>query len=349
MKRLPNNLSLCLATVLLACFAVSVSAQRTPPSLEQLPQRAVDTIATADPYTKVVLYSNNTWSYYRPEIAEAFDLPVYAEHWDTTQVFSYKSISLAQLSPEIELNLFSSLSEFHFPIKGKVYSKYGSRGRRNHNGIDIPLTIGEPIYATFDGKVRYSQFNTGGFGNLVIVRHKNGLETWYAHLSRLNVKPNDYVTAGQVIGFGGNTGRSAGPHLHFETRYYDQTFDPERLIDFETGQIKYQTFILDKAYFSIYSRDSDQLEDHDFDDLGLLVNESGEPVTATEVLAYLENTQQSSQATVQPSSAVYHTIKSGDILGRIARQYGTTVDNICRLNNISRDATLRIGRTLRVK
>ena len=96
--------------------------------------------------------------------------------------------------------------------------------------------------------------NTGGFGNLVIVRHPNGLETWHAHLSKLNVQVNEYVKTGQVIGFSGNTGRSRGPHLHFEMRYCDQTFDPEFIIDFPTGCLKYHTFALEKSFFNIHSR-----------------------------------------------------------------------------------------------
>lgn len=112
----------------------------------------------------------------------------------------------------VDLNLVKDLSGFKAPVVGSVLSKYGPRGRRNHNGVDIPLKIGEPIYAAFDGKIRYAKYNTGGFGNLVIVRHENGLETWHAHLSKLNVKVNDYVKCGQVIGFCGSTG-AAGDRI----------------------------------------------------------------------------------------------------------------------------------------
>ena len=114
--------------------------------------------------------------------------------------------------------------------------------------------MGDPVYATFDGRVRISQYQNGGYGNLIIIRHDNGLETYYGHLSKRLVEPNDWVTAGQVIGYGGSTGRSTGPHLHFETRYKGQSFDAERLIDFATGTLRRETFLLKRSYFSIYSK-----------------------------------------------------------------------------------------------
>lgn len=324
------------------------------PKLEDLPQRAIDTLDTRDPDTKIILYSNNTWGYYRPSMQALDVLPVYREHWDTTQVFAYRSIELADLPPIVELRLINTLSEFHYPIMGRVFSKYGPRGRRNHNGVDIPLRIGEPIYATFDGKVRYSKYNTGGFGNLVIVRHKNGLETWYAHLSKRNVHPDDYVKAGQIIGFGGSTGRSRGPHLHFEMRYSDQTFDPERIVDFESGQLRYQTFALEKSFFNIHSRASDQLEEDDEyeDNMRLLAASEPGDSTATDILERLMGNKPASESRtseINPSNAVYHTVRSGDMLGKLAIRYGVSIDQICRLNKITRTTTLRIGQRLRVK
>lgn len=103
------------------------------------------------------------------------------------------------------------------------------RRRRKHQGIDLPLNTGDPIYATFNGKVRISipSSKSGGYGNLIVIRHDNGLETFYAHLSERSVQADEWVEAGQIIGYGGSTGRSTGPHLHFETRYCGQSFDPE--------------------------------------------------------------------------------------------------------------------------
>jgi len=351
--------------VLTACFVLAVQtadAQRRrttniPPKLEDLPCIPIDTLDSNDPDTKIILYTNNTFSYYRPEMKYYDELPVYAEHRDTTQIFSYKSIQLADLPDRVDLCLINHAHEFHYPIKGMVRSKYGIRKRRNHNGVDIPLTTGEPIYSTFDGKVRYAKFNSGGYGNLVIVRHKNGLETWYAHLCRLNVKPNDYVKAGEVIGYGGNTGRSTGPHLHFEVRYCDQTFDPEFLFDFPAGVLKNELFALEKSYYNIHSRASELLieddEGYDFPETDqnlLLLAEMGDTTASQRLLALaVEREQAAEKARRDAEAAVYHTIVSGDMLGSISRKYGVSIDQICRLNNITRTTTLRLGRRLRVK
>lgn len=350
-------------TTILALLVVATSAEaatrRKPavavtPKLEDLPQRAIDTLKTDDPETKIIIYSNNTWSYYRPSLTKYDNLPVYNNHWDTTQVFAYKSIELIDLPPIIDLKLIKSLADFHHPFKGKVLSKYGRRGRRNHNGVDIPLKTGEPIYAAFDGRVRYSKYNTGGFGNLVIVRHANGLETWHAHLSKRNVEPNEYVKAGQVIGFGGSTGRSRGPHLHFEVRYCDQTFDPEFLFDFESGQIRYQTFALEKSFFNINSRASEQLEEEDdFEAVTLMASEDEES-SSEDILQRIAKAQQPAKpapktAVISQSGAVYHTVRQGDMLGKIALRYGVSIDQLCRLNGITRTTTLKLGRKLKVK
>lgn len=343
-------------TFIFSTGSASAQARRsgnTPPKLEDLPRFPIDTIATQDPETRVILYSNNTWSYYRPGLERHNDLDIYTRHWDTTQVFAYKTIELADLPGVVDLKLIGSLSDFHYPIKGKVFSKYGPRGRRNHNGVDIPLKTGEPIYSTFDGRVRYAKFNTGGFGNLIIVRHPNGLETWYAHLSRNNVAAGDYVKAGQIIGYGGTTGRSRGPHLHFEMRYCDQTFDPEFIVDFENGNIRYQTFALEKSFFNIRSRATDQLEEgDDFDNFAFAAPDGNEELTSEEIIARLESGGQAkTKASVSQgnANAVYHTIRQNDMLGKLAIKYGVSIDQICRLNNITRTTTLRLGKTLRVK
>lgn len=310
------------------------------PKIEDLPRRPMDTIATPDPETKVIIFSNNTWEYYRPSLNRMDDLPVYRNHWDTSSVFSYRSIELNDLPPVIELKMIDSISQFCCPVQGKVLSKYGPRRRRSHNGIDVPMKVGEPVLAAFDGKVRYSKYNTGGFGNLVIIRHPNGLETWHAHLSKLNVKVGDYVKTGQVIGYVGATGRAFGPHLHFEVRYCDQTFDPEFLFDFEKGMLKYQTFALERSFFNIHSRASELLEEDDTDQdiANTLLAEADDSATI-----------RAAQPKPAASGPVYHVVKKGDILGRIAPRYGTTIARICQLNGIDRNSTLRLGQRLRVK
>lgn len=330
--------------------APSVSQSRRsnlpqPIKLEDLPRMVLDTIDTPDPETKVIIFSNNTWEFYRPDMSRIADHPTYHYNWDTTSVFSYRNIELRDIPDLTQLNIVDTLSEFASPIQGKVFSRYGPRGRRNHNGVDIPLKIGEPILTAFDGKVRYARYNSGGFGNLVIVRHPNGLETWHAHLSKINVAVNDFVKRGQVLGYGGNTGRSRGPHLHFEVRYKDQSFDPEFLFDFENGELRFQNFTLDKKFFNIRSRASEILEEDD-EDSGF---DPSDPLLTRDENGNVIKPNDKPKAEASKPQAVYHTIRSGDMLSKLAVRYGVTVDQICRLNNISRTTILQLGRRLRIK
>ncbi len=351
MKRPVSVVRLAACAVAFSLIPAATSAQRGVPKLEDLPCIAIDTLATDDDNVRIIIFTNNTWRYYYPNLEERIDKEVYRNHWVNDRVFAYTDIELKDLPPVIDLELISRYEDFHAPAVGNVFSKYGTRGRRRHQGVDIPLALGEPIYAAFSGKVRYARYNTGGYGNLVIIRHENGLETWYAHLTRCNVAPDDYVTAGTVIGFCGNTGRSRGAHLHFEVRYCDQTFDPEHIIDFATGDLRYQTFALDRSFFSIYSRASETLEEEDdYEQALLAVRSSDGELTSEDIL---ENIEAAEQAAIKQEKAktdpLYHTIRRGDYLGKIARQYGTTVRRLCQLNNISENSIIREGRKLRVR
>ena len=155
------------------------------------------------------------------------------------------------LPDEITLKLVTDSSDFCFPIKHPKTSNYGWRWERGHHGVDIGLTVGEPIHCAFSGIVRVAT-RMGGYGNCIVVRHPNGLETLYGHLSKINVQPNQEVEAGEVIGLGGNTGNSTGPHLHFECRFLYQTFDPEWILDFSNYSLRTRRLHLDKSYFGIY-------------------------------------------------------------------------------------------------
>lgn len=157
---------------------------------------------------------------------------------------------LDMLPDEINLLLIRDSADFCFPVKGVKSSSYGWRWHRGHHGVDIALRTGEPIYAAFGGTVRIAS-RMGGYGNCIVVRHPNGLETLYGHLSKINVHTNQQVNAGEVIGYGGNTGNSTGPHLHFECRFLYQTFDPEWILDFKTQKLRTRRLHLDKSYFGI--------------------------------------------------------------------------------------------------
>lgn len=285
----------------------------------------LDTLPSGDDAVHVILFSNNTWRYVRNREIEK-DSTIFERYWDTEKLFPYKDVDYNSLPRTVLIQLIDSMNGYHTPYKpAPVRSRYGPRRGRAHQGVDLALKAGEPIYATFSGRVRISQYNRGGYGNLVIIRHDNGLETYYGHLSERMVEPNQWVEAGQVIGLGGSTGRSTGPHLHFETRYYGQSFDPERLIDFKTSNLNRDFFLLKRSYFSIYSRAGQDFEDE------------------------IANEEQDKKEKAEREAMRYHKIRSGDTLGAIARKYGTTVGNICRLNGIKSTTILRIGRTLRVR
>lgn len=158
----------------------------------------------------------------------------------------YDSVEFNDLPDEIYLPLISKDEKFSLTWYGKINSEYGKRWGRQHHGLDIDLNIGDTVVAAFDGVVRYAQFNKSGFGNCVVIRHKNGLETIYGHLCKIDVAENQYVKSGQHIGLGGTSGHSTGPHLHFEMRYKDYSFDPQLLIDLSTQQLKTNSVIFDK-------------------------------------------------------------------------------------------------------
>ena len=283
----------------------------------------IDTLPTGNEALSIVLFNDNTWRYILSENYKN-DPDIFSDHWNTSATHVYTDIDVNSLPEATALRLVDSLESYHYPYKGRITSRYGPRKGRSHQGIDIGLKTGDPVYATFDGKVRFSKYS-GDYGNLVIIRHNNGLETYYAHLSQRDVEVGDWVVAGQQIGLGGSTGRSTGPHLHFEVRYKGQSFDPERIIDFNSGDLRRGELLLRRRHFSIYAK-----YEQDFGD--------------EEEVAKQEEAERKAAAAVQ-----YHTVRSGDTLGALARKYGTSVSRICQLNNIKSTSILRIGQKLRVR
>lgn len=155
------------------------------------------------------------------------ELDIYTEGWNSGRVNCY---NLANVPQKATIDV----SRYHMPHPGPVSSPYGWRPRfgRMHKGVDISLHVGDTVRAAFDGRVRITNYEARGYGNYVVVRHTNDLETVYGHLSKFLVKNGDYVKAGTPIALGGNTGRSTGPHLHFETRYMGYAINPAGIFDF---------------------------------------------------------------------------------------------------------------------
>ena len=160
-------------------------------------------------------------------------------HWSCVELDSYR-FSLEDIPERTFVRLDGG---FSFPYHAVVRSHYGYRRGRSHNGVDIPVPTGTEVTAAFDGTVRLSTYHRG-YGNIIIIRHANGIETAYAHLSSRKVSTGDKVSAGDVIALSGSTGRSTGPHLHFETMFCGRHFDPELIVDCESGTLVQSPFML---------------------------------------------------------------------------------------------------------
>lgn len=279
-----------------------------------------DTIDTDDKFQKVILFDNGTWVYLdlpKPDVPDFIS----NDHWMTNSVHAYYDINIKDLPEEKTLILCDSIHGWHLPGQGQVVSPYKMRRRHKHQGVDLGVEFGGPIYAAFDGIVRVALPTkyTGGYGNVVVLRHANGLETYYGHLTHYVVAAGDLVTAGEIIGYCGSTGRSTGPHLHFETRYLGQSFDPERIFDFKNGALRDTVFTLKKHYFSIYSHEGQS-----------------------------DQESQIASEKVVPKRIAYK-VKKGDTLSSIAKKQGTTVAKLCKWNNISVKKKLQIGQTIYIE
>ncbi|MGN0188431.1 MAG: peptidoglycan DD-metalloendopeptidase family protein [Candidatus Cryptobacteroides sp.] len=286
--------------------------------------RPVDTLRTENEFVSVVLYDDYTWRYLKDPAAVS-DRDIFTKYWNNTEIDPYK-MKIDSLPVSWSVWMVDSLSQYHCPYQGALHprGKFGIRRGRRHQGVDLPLSVGAPIYATFDGKVRMSKY-VKGYGNFIIIRHENGLETFYGHLSQRNVEADQWVHAGDVIGLGGSTGRSTGPHLHFETRYRGYAFDPQWLINFETGELRHRLFLLKRRQFNPYSNYEQDFEDE------------------------FRNDEEDRKEDAERAAMRYHTVRSGDTLGRIAINNGTTVTELCRLNGLTRNSILRIGQRIRVR
>lgn len=243
--------------------------------------------------------------------------------WDTTVIHPYSfAESFKQDSAIVHLTEPTDCG-FVLPFNGNVTSEFGWRKRRPHYGTDIDLETGDTVMAAFDGMVRIAKLNRS-YGNVVIIRHKNGLETVYAHLSKILVEAGQMLEAGQIIGLGGNTGHSFGAHLHFEMRYLGQAIDAEDFIDFATGTLKKNECLITKADVET-KYDLRALHSRQKKDLNL--------------------------ARVTGSKSKYGktiTVKKGDTLGRIAQRNHTTIKAICKKNGIKQTKVLRLGQKLKV-
>jgi murein DD-endopeptidase MepM/ murein hydrolase activator NlpD len=173
----------------------------------------------------------------------------YYQSWVTNEHNPYKYDLWKKDSSHVLILVDSTWNcGFSIPFEGKKTSSYGWRDGKNHNGIDIDLEVWNPVVSAFPGMVRIAS-TSGGFGRLVVIRHYNGLETYYAHLHRYKVKAGDIVEAGQVIGLGGSSGHSSGSHLHFEIRFKGIPINPENIISFQDAKLLSDTILIEKIKY----------------------------------------------------------------------------------------------------
>jgi len=236
---------------------------------------------------------------------------LYDGAWGTTGVNAFR-VELAKVPDSVYFDCTGYIP----PVEGEITSIFGPRKKRYHYGIDIKLNVGDPVGSAFEGKVRITRFDKGGYGSYVVVRHNNGLETVYGHLSQILVTEGQSVKAGETIGLVGSTGRSTGPHLHFETRFLGNPINPERFFDFELGEAKASRYFMVKRVAFDYKKASESLK-------------------------------RSAKRSVSASARRFHKVKSGETLSHIADKYGLSVNQLCKINKMSRKKPLRAGQKVR--
>ena len=255
------------------------------------------------------------------------------QHNITRSQMNISSVMSMVDSVEIEVD------PVHIPFDGYMTSHFGNRHGEWHPGVDIALRVGDSVTAAWNGVVRYAMMNRGGYGNLVIVRHRNGLETYYAHLSRIKVVSGQVVKAGDLLGLGGNTGYSFGPHLHFEIRFYDVNIDPEFVVDFKEEKVHSTSLVIDPKILRggapripADNRFIDEFESVEF---------------VAGVLLPMGDKFVSNYTPVQMRK--YYVVKKGDCLNKIAEANDITVQDLCRLNRIDELKFLMVGQRLRIR
>ena len=241
--------------------------------------------------------------------------------WDSNTAHPY-NFDKDFKSDSVVLTLIESDdNNFVLPFRGTLTSLFGWRKYRPHYGTDIDLETGDEVVSAFDGMVRLAKYYQG-YGNCVIIRHNNGLETVYAHLSRILVESGQKLDAGSVIGLGGNTGHSFGSHLHFEIRYLGQALDTQDFIDYQNGILKSNTFVLRKSDVE-NKYDLRALHTRHKHDVGIVKSKKDHIYG-------------------------YYKVKSGDTLFRIAKLKKTNIKALCRKNGLRVNSKLRVGQRIKI-
>ena len=294
--------------------------------MTSLPVMAQDLLARQAPIDRKMMAVDSV-ALHQLILNEQAETPAADLYEDWNNIYAHRATALPDT---FKINLRG----FCMPTDNRVVtSNFGARWGRRHKGIDVKVYIGDTIRAAFSGKVRMVKYEAGGYGKYVVIRHGNGLETIYGHMSKHLVAEDEIVEAGQPIGLGGNTGRSTGSHLHFETRLCGVALNPALMFDF-----KNQDVVGD--YYMFY-RDTYQKE-------SIVANR----LRGVGGKGKIEADEDTELAIAAPEATYakdvkFHKVKRGETLASIARKRGTTIDEICRLNRIGRNIRLMPGQILK--
>ena len=229
------------------------------------------------------------------------------------------------------------LRHFCMPTPSRVVtSNFGSRWGRPHKGLDIKVYIGDSIRAAFSGKVRIVRYEAAGYGKYIVIRHPNGLETIYGHLSEQLVSENQTVKAGEVIGLGGNTGRSTGSHLHFETRLCGVALNPALMFDFRNQDVTGDYFVYNSNTYDRESAEATRIR-----------GKIGNGGYTRDLVQDGEPGRYTGQIKENSAEILYHKVKAGETIQSISKKRGVSVDKICQLNHLSSKSHVRPGQILR--
>ena len=302
-----------LGTILMAALSVAGAEAQNLSSAAHSKAHKQLLAKAAESKDQIKLIDQSSYVDFNDDLEPEID--IFTEGWNSKSVNPFKEA-------DVPATKVIDVTGYAMPHKGKITSNYGYRARfgRMHKGVDIGIRSNDTIYAAFDGKVRLTNYEAKGYGNYVIIRHPNGLETVYGHLNRHLVKPDQTVKAGDPIGLGGNTGRSTGPHLHFETRFMGYAINPAAIFDFANHTTHTDTYTFSKKTYTQPRNFAPSRQ-----------NEIHNP--------YKQGSEM----------AATYTVKSGDTVAAIARKYGMSATTLRRLNNMEKTDPIRTGMILKLK
>ena len=295
-------------------------------SMASLPVMAQDLLARQAPVDRKMKAVDSV-ALHRLILNEQAETPAADLYEDWNNHYAHRATALPDT---FKINLRG----FCMPTENRVVtSNFGARWGRQHKGIDVKVYIGDTIRAAFSGKVRMVKYEARGYGKYVVIRHGNGLETIYGHMSKHLVAEDEIVEAGQPIGLGGNTGRSTGSHLHFETRLCGVALNPALMFDFKNQDVVGDYYMFYRNTYEKESIVANRLR---------VVGGTGR-IDANDDIELANAAPEASYA----KDVKFHKVKRGETLASIARKRGTTIDEICRLNRIGKNIRLMPGQILK--